>query len=85
MYSEEGTCDAGHRASFLKVAEEHFLLVEHLGGLVFRFLWMDEDWTEEVACFISYPHLLNPVPKKKKKKKLRLRCTGNQRISFTYL
>lgn len=66
MWSEEGTCDAGHRTSLLEVAEEHFLLVEHLGGLVFRFLRMDEDWTEEVARFISYPHLLNPGPKKKR-------------------
>lgn len=26
-----------------------------------RFLWMDEDWTKKVACFIPYPHFFNPV------------------------
>lgn len=61
MYSKEGTYDAGHRTSLLEVAKEHFLLVEHLSGLMLCFLWMDEDWTKEVACSISYPHFLNPV------------------------
>lgn len=61
MYSKQGTYDAGHRTSLLQVAEENFLLIEHLGGLMLRFLWMDEDRTKEVACSVSHPHFLNPV------------------------
>lgn len=61
MYSKDGTYDAGHGTSLLKVAKEHFLLVEHLSGLMLCFLWMDEDRTKEVAGSISHPHFLNPV------------------------
>lgn len=58
---EGRTYDAGHGTSLLEVAEEHFLLVEHLSGLMLRFLWVDEDWTKKVARSISHPHFLNPV------------------------
>lgn len=61
MHSKKGTYDTGHGASLLKIAKEHFFLVEHLSGLMLCFLWMDEDRTKEVCCSVSHPHLLNPV------------------------
>lgn len=61
VHREDRTYDAGHGTRLLQVAEEHFLLVEHLRGLMLRFLWMDEDRTKEVARSVPHPHLLNPV------------------------
>lgn len=57
----EATYDAGHWTRLLQVAKEHFLFVEHLGGLMLRFFWVDEDWTEKVSCSVSDPHFFNPV------------------------
>ena len=57
----EATDDAGQGTGLLQVAEEHLLLVEHLGGLVLRLLRVDEDGPEEVRRAVPHPQLLHPV------------------------
>lgn len=55
------TSNAGHGARLLQVAKKHLLFIEHLGGLVFSLLRIDEDWPKKVGSPVSNPHFLNPV------------------------
>lgn len=57
----KNTSNAGHGARLLQIAKKHLLFIEHLGGLVFSLLRIDEDRPEKVGSPVSNPHFLNPV------------------------
>lgn len=58
---QSSTYDAGHGQGLLQVAQKHFSLVEHLRGLVLRFLGMNEDGSEEESHPVLHPQLLYPA------------------------
>lgn len=55
------TYDTGHGQGLLQMAQKHFSLVEHLCGLMLRFLGMNEDRSEEESRPILHPQLLHPA------------------------
>lgn len=55
------TYDAGHWQGLLQMAHKHFSLVEHLCGLMLRFLGMNEDRSKEESHPILHPQFFYPA------------------------
>lgn len=55
------TYDTGHGQGLLQIAQKHLSLVEHLCGLMFGFLRINEDGSKKESSSILHPQLLYPT------------------------